>query len=191
MSPSQARWKEKKRNTSLILCSVSCSGIRRTGQRSFKCTCILGCGEERLKTLRSLSISHIYSHAIKKQKVFMEGIKFVFLFYLHVISDKDLCLPFKFPSPTKAEHDEKYNINASVKTQFYSNKTRKTQGPSYSWAARMDLILAWTRASFSSLVRRMFLCLREMAFHSSLVFLGSEDSAFLKGSARMAAWASM
>lgn len=113
------------------------------------------------------------------------------LFYLHVIADKDLCLPFKPQARQKAEHDEKYNINASVKTQFYSNKTRKTEGPSYSWAARMDLILAWTRSSFWALVRRTFLCLREMAFHSSLVFLGSEDSTFLKGSARMAAWASV
>ncbi|KAG7148982.1 hypothetical protein HYQ46_002109 [Verticillium longisporum] len=57
------------------------------------------------------------------------------------------------------------------------------------YSSRRATILLRTRFSFSSLVRRAVLYLRDSAFHSSLVFL--EPSTFFQGSSRMAAWASV
>jgi hypothetical protein len=51
-------------------------------------------------------------------------------------------------------------------------------------------ILALTFSSFSALVSFFCLYLRDSAFHSSLVFLGSSLSSFLKGSSRICLWAS-
>ena len=56
--------------------------------------------------------------------------------------------------------------------------------------SRISLIFSWTRASFSALVDLGVLYFLDSAFHSSLVFLGPSLSTFLKGSSRIALWAS-
>lgn len=78
-------------------------------------------------------------------------------------------------------------LSSKLQTQCQGNNPQMSvmQEIFYS-CSRRAWMRSWTRLSFSSLVDLRVLYFKDSAFHSSLLFLGASDSAFLKGSSRIA-----